>query len=190
MGSSSKRKTKRSKCLLDIPDDSSETTALPLFAPKKDTKPACHEDKSRSTNTTTRKTFRIEPPSDLLSRLHSFLPQIAIANKQLQADIAEDPRKLDIENVGEDEEQYIEMDLGLGVFDMKPRKDGRPMEDVHISTRAMKSEDCSASDAEDSSSRILIDPSSISARHRPKPQIQVLSNGTEDDGDALMDHLI
>ncbi|KAJ2029687.1 hypothetical protein IWW57_001552 [Coemansia sp. S610] len=190
MGNSSKRKTKRSKCLLDIPDDSSETTALPLFASKKDTKPGHYEDKSRSTDTTARRTFRIEPPSDLLSRLHSFLPQIAIANKQLQADIAEDPHKLDIENVGEDEEQYIEMDLGLGVFDMKPKNDGGPMEDVQISTRAEESEDCSASDEEDSGSRILIDPSSISVRHRPKPQIQILDNCTEDDGDALMDHLV
>ncbi|KAJ2829158.1 hypothetical protein FBU31_002757, partial [Coemansia sp. 'formosensis'] len=99
MGNSGKRKTGKSKCLLDIPEDSSATTAVPLIVPKGDSKPGFTEDKSRSTDTATnRKTFRIEPPSDLLSRLHSFLPQIAIANKQLEADIAEDPHKLDIEN--------------------------------------------------------------------------------------------
>ncbi|KAJ2813990.1 hypothetical protein H4S07_000233 [Coemansia furcata] len=80
------------------------------------------------------------------------------------------------------------MDLGLGVFDMKPKKDDGAAEDMHISTRAEESEDYSTSDGEDGA-RIVIDPSSISARHRPKPQIQVLDNRIcdEGDGDALMD---
>ncbi|KAJ2879715.1 hypothetical protein H4R27_005145 [Coemansia aciculifera] len=190
MGNSSKRKTGKSKCLLDIPEDSTENTPVPLIVPKKGSKPRFVEDKSGSTDAmAARKTFLIEPPSDLLSRLHSFLPQIAIANKQLEADIAEDPHKLDIENVDENEEQYIEMDLGLGVFDMKPKKDDGA-EDMHISTRAEESEDGSASDEEDSGARIVIDPSSISARRRPKPQIQVLDNRDEEDGDALMDELV
>ncbi|KAI8323056.1 hypothetical protein GQ54DRAFT_245093, partial [Martensiomyces pterosporus] len=72
-----------------------------------------------------RKTFRMEAPSDLLSRLQAFLPQIAEANNKLEADSAADPDKLNIENVGEDEAQYIEMDLGLGVFDMKPKSESK-----------------------------------------------------------------
>ncbi|KAJ2424507.1 hypothetical protein GGF41_002759 [Coemansia sp. RSA 2531] len=189
MGSSSKRKTGKSKCLLDIPEDSSENTAVPLIVSKKGSKPSFAEDKSGSTDAkAARKTFRIEPPSDLLSRLHSFLPQIAIANKQLEVDIAEDPHKLDIENVDENEEQYIEMDLGLGVFDMKPKKDDGA-EDIHINTKAEESDDMT-SDGEDDGARIVIDPSSMSARSRPKPQIQVLANRDEEDGDALMDELV
>ncbi|KAJ2892931.1 hypothetical protein GGI21_005505 [Coemansia aciculifera] len=166
-GSVSKsRKTGKSKCLLDIPEPSSTMTA-----------PIIEEDKSR---TTTPKTFRIEPPSELLSRLHSFLPQIAEANKRLEVDIADDPHKLDIENVGEDDEQYIEMDLGLGVFDMIPKKDSGDAE--HINTRAEEEED------DDGASRIVIDPSSIAARSRPKPQIEIIGSRMSDvDSDAAMD---
>ncbi|ORZ19504.1 hypothetical protein BCR42DRAFT_409901 [Absidia repens] len=64
-----------------------------------------------------RKTFKINPNNDILSRVQSFLPQLQAANQQLDA---VDPAKLDIENVDEDSEQYIEMNLGLGVYDTKP----------------------------------------------------------------------
>ncbi|KAJ2630355.1 hypothetical protein GGF44_004102, partial [Coemansia sp. RSA 1694] len=181
------RRAGKSKCLLDIPEDSSKSTALPLVTPKAAPGISFCEDKSRSTDAATaRKTFRIEPPSDLLSRLHSFLPQIAEANKRLEVDIAEDPRKLDIENVDENEEQYIEMDLGLGVFDMKPKKDGEAVENMHISTRAEDSEDDGSTS--DDGARIVLDPSSIPARRRPKPQIEVLGSHASDmDSDAEMD---
>ncbi|KAJ3183181.1 hypothetical protein HDU85_002207 [Gaertneriomyces sp. JEL0708] len=62
------------------------------------------------------KTFRPEPPSELFSRLQAFLPQIASANSQLQSQSVDER---DIENVDE-EEQYIEMNLGVGVFDTQP----------------------------------------------------------------------
>ncbi|KAG0030033.1 hypothetical protein BGZ81_003135 [Podila clonocystis] len=65
-----------------------------------------------------RKTFKIK--SDLLSRLEDFLPKIRDANAELDQKLKEDPKSLDIENVDEASgEQYIEMDLGLGVFDLK-----------------------------------------------------------------------
>ncbi|KAF9406924.1 hypothetical protein BGZ94_002897 [Podila epigama] len=65
-----------------------------------------------------RKTFRIK--SDLLARLEDFLPKIRDANAELDQKLKEDPKSLDIENVDEESgEQYIEMDLGLGVFDLK-----------------------------------------------------------------------
>jgi hypothetical protein len=44
----------------------------------------------------------------VLSRLHSFLPEIESANKQLNELVSQDPTKVDIENV-EDDDQYIEM---------------------------------------------------------------------------------
>ncbi|KAG0318965.1 hypothetical protein BGZ99_005356 [Dissophora globulifera] len=63
-----------------------------------------------------RKTFRVQ--SD--SRLEDFLPKIKQANAQLDQQLKDDPKALDIENVDEASgEQYIEMDLGLGVFDLK-----------------------------------------------------------------------
>ncbi|KAI8076455.1 uncharacterized protein B0P05DRAFT_545925 [Gilbertella persicaria] len=58
-------------------------------------------------------------PSDILSRVQAFLPQLKQANEQLKA---ADPSKLDIENVNE-EGQYIEMNLGLGVFEEKHDSD-------------------------------------------------------------------
>ncbi|CED84304.1 Protein of unknown function DUF4598 [Phaffia rhodozyma] len=58
-------------------------------------------------------TFSVGPPTELLSRLQAFLPQIASANEALASRAPED---VDIENVGEGESQYVEMDLGLGVF--------------------------------------------------------------------------
>ncbi|KAF9314312.1 hypothetical protein BG003_004318 [Podila horticola] len=65
-----------------------------------------------------RKTFKIK--SDLLARLEDFLPKIRDANAELDQKLKEDPKSLDIENVDETSgEQYIEMDLGLGVFDLK-----------------------------------------------------------------------
>ncbi len=42
----------------------------------------------------------------VLSRVQAFLPQIQQANEQLQS---KDVSKLNIENVNENEEQYIEM---------------------------------------------------------------------------------
>ncbi|KAF9390317.1 hypothetical protein CPB97_009535 [Podila verticillata] len=65
-----------------------------------------------------RKTFKVQ--SDLLARLEDFLPKIRDANAELDQKLKEDPKSLDIENVDETSgEQYIEMDLGLGVFDLK-----------------------------------------------------------------------
>ncbi|KAI6024453.1 hypothetical protein EDC04DRAFT_3066703, partial [Pisolithus marmoratus] len=66
-----------------------------------------------------RKTYKIEPPSELLSRVQAFLPAIHASNEALAQ---QNPENLDIENIGEGEEQYIEMNLGLGVFEAKRRR--------------------------------------------------------------------
>ncbi|KAJ3076461.1 hypothetical protein HDU98_002905 [Podochytrium sp. JEL0797] len=71
-------------------------------------------------------TFRVQPQSDLLAKVASFLPQLKQANQQLSVDLesgTSTKEDFDIEHVDEDE-QHIEMDLGLGVFDYSP-------EDLH-----------------------------------------------------------
>ncbi|KAG2185644.1 hypothetical protein INT44_002437 [Umbelopsis vinacea] len=65
-----------------------------------------------------RKTFKMPVKSDLMTRLQTFLPELESANRQLDQQVSLDPKKVDIENV-DDSEQYIEMNLGLGVFEEK-----------------------------------------------------------------------
>ncbi|KAI9105677.1 hypothetical protein DFS34DRAFT_22174 [Phlyctochytrium arcticum] len=68
------------------------------------------------------KTFKIDEPSSLLNRLSSFLPSIKAANAELNSQIQGDEarrRQVDIENV-EGVNNYVQMDVGLGVFDTNP----------------------------------------------------------------------
>lgn len=68
-----------------------------------------------------RKTWAVEPPSELLSRVQAFLPQMEVSNAILTERAEADPQSVDMEQVEDDAEPYIEMNLGLGVFDMKPK---------------------------------------------------------------------
>ncbi|KAJ1724229.1 hypothetical protein LPJ53_001504 [Coemansia erecta] len=189
MKNRSKGALPNSDCLLSIAEDARNNI--------KASSPLSFIDKAGSaTDPASRKTFRVEAPSDLLSRLQAFLPQIAEANKKLEVEAAEDPSKLDIENVNEDDEQYIEMDLGLGVFDMKPKKDSSDTSDIIIGRSGAldkdSDEDGANSDDENNgvrdtaaSSRIIISPSSIIERQQKErrskpPQIEVLSGDSED----------
>ncbi|KAJ3187246.1 hypothetical protein HK101_009421 [Irineochytrium annulatum] len=78
-----------------------------------------------------RKTEKIDFSSDVLGRLHAFLPQLKEANDDLMWRLnAGELRKedIDIENVDEEAEaEHIEMNLGLGVFDVVEAKDGLPI---------------------------------------------------------------
>ncbi|KAF9999597.1 hypothetical protein BGZ80_003474 [Entomortierella chlamydospora] len=111
---------------------------------------------------TERKTFKVE--SNLLARLEDFLPKIKEANAQLDKKLKEDPESVDIENVDEESgEQYIEMDLGLGVFDLK---------------KDVKEED------------IIINPSEIKANvlaAKPKIVMMDVDKSTEGEGDSVSD---
>ncbi|KAF9909158.1 hypothetical protein EC991_009068 [Linnemannia zychae] len=90
----------------------------------------------KETPVSERKTFKVK--SDLLSRLEDFLPKMKEANDQLDKQLKADPKAVDIENVDEENgEQYIEMDLGLGVFDLK--KDVKE-EDIIINPSELKAE--------------------------------------------------
>jgi hypothetical protein len=68
-----------------------------------------------------RKTWAVEPPSELFSRVQAFLPQLEASNAILAQRAEADPKTIDMEYVEDNAKQYIEMNLGLGVFDMKPK---------------------------------------------------------------------
>ncbi|KAH8099869.1 hypothetical protein BXZ70DRAFT_941598 [Cristinia sonorae] len=95
-----------------------------------------------------RSTFAIEPPSALLSRVQAFLPELAASNAQLELQAQENPKSVDIENVN-DGEAYIQMKLGLGVFESRATKYGRDVDMPH--TQASSSSG-SGSGSNDSSS--------------------------------------
>ncbi|KAG6855739.1 hypothetical protein H0H87_011379 [Tephrocybe sp. NHM501043] len=58
----------------------------------------------------------VEPPKELLSRVHAFLPAIQASNALLSS---QDLEKIDIEHVDDSTDHYIEMNLGLGIFDVR-----------------------------------------------------------------------
>ncbi|KAL0263573.1 hypothetical protein SLS55_002554 [Diplodia seriata] len=87
----------------DTPMDTDEITSLPL-PPDPETRRRIYQ--------------RQAPPSSSLGdRLKAFLPQLAAANEELERDRAAGKlAAMSLENVGEDDDNYIEMNLGLGVL--------------------------------------------------------------------------
>ncbi|KAI1792234.1 hypothetical protein LXA43DRAFT_1007205 [Ganoderma leucocontextum] len=80
-----------------------------------------------------RSTFPVAPPLGLLSRVQAFLPELAASNADLLRRAKEDPNGVDIENVGDDQAQYIEMNLGLGVFESRGQVPSNiPVADVDL----------------------------------------------------------
>ncbi|KAK0501715.1 hypothetical protein EDD18DRAFT_1034473, partial [Armillaria luteobubalina] len=94
-----------------------------------------------------RRTFAVDPPSELLSRVQAFLPQIEASNAILTQRVELDPKSVDIEHITEEMDQYIEMNLGLGVFEH--RKDVQSQQQNLDFQMAVSSS--SESDEEDSS---------------------------------------
>ena len=84
--------------------------------------------------------------SDLRSRIASFLPQLRKANEELVT--AGDDQRIDA--VAEDQDQYIEMDLGLGV--LKEKKRPRPL-NGEIQTHEISSSSSSSSSSDDGESK-------------------------------------
>ncbi|KIP04324.1 hypothetical protein PHLGIDRAFT_31403 [Phlebiopsis gigantea 11061_1 CR5-6] len=156
-----------------------------------------------------RKTFMAEPPSALLSRVEAFLPQFAASTADITRRAQEDPDSVDIEKLG-DEGRYIQMNLGLGVFEERKRgasssPAGDSDTEMHGSESSATSSDSSShsqndesdssSDGYDSDSSVDIISSAVSmASYRPirplprrkstRPQIVVLGDtaGKEDGG--------
>ncbi|KAI9202973.1 uncharacterized protein BJ171DRAFT_157461 [Polychytrium aggregatum] len=77
------------------------------------------------------KTFRSTGPSDLLSRVGQFLPQIQAANVELSARIQQG-ESVDIEQIAAKGARYIQMDLGLGVFDVEPKARERTGDEITL----------------------------------------------------------
>ncbi|KAI1624799.1 hypothetical protein EDD37DRAFT_649140 [Exophiala viscosa] len=75
--------------------------------------------------------------SDLRSRLQSFLPQLQQANAELEdANVLVEKR---IDHVSDDEQHYIEMNLGLGVLGERKRK--ADDDEIRLDTSDMEDED-------------------------------------------------
>ncbi|THU88753.1 hypothetical protein K435DRAFT_781923 [Dendrothele bispora CBS 962.96] len=99
-----------------------------------------------------RRTFAV-PPSELLSRVQAFLPQMEASNALLTQKAQADPLSVDIEHVEDGVEQYIEMNLGLGVFETKksPSSEDTEMSSSTSSSSSSESDCESDSDSEEDS---------------------------------------
>ncbi|KAI9631802.1 uncharacterized protein MKK02DRAFT_41430 [Dioszegia hungarica] len=60
----------------------------------------------------------LNPGKQLLARVRHFLPLLASSNEDLLQRAKENPSAVDIENTA-GQDKVIEMDLGLGVFDVQ-----------------------------------------------------------------------
>ncbi|PPQ78594.1 hypothetical protein CVT24_002740 [Panaeolus cyanescens] len=106
-----------------------------------------------------RMTYPVEPPTDLLSRVQAFLPQLEASNNDLAQKAKADPSSIDIEHISDDMEQYIEMNLGLGVFEDRSKRSANTGddEDTEMSTSSKSSsEEDDDSDADSDSSAEII----------------------------------
>ena len=96
-------------------------------------------------------------PPDLKSRLAAFLPQLAKANETLEGTER-------IDDVDDDEERYIEMNLGLGVLSENKQQDGE------IQTKESESESDSVTSSDESGDRhlstLIIPPQQRSQKKR------------------------
>jgi len=110
---------------------------------------AAFSQQHRSFDFGDRSTFVVDSPTDLLSRVQAFLPEIAASNVQLELQARENPQSIDIENV-RDGEAYVQMKLGLGVFETGTAKAGNDA-DMH-DTQTSSSSSGSRSGSNDSSS--------------------------------------
>jgi len=123
-------------------------------------------------------------PSELLSRVQAFLPQLEASNAILaQAD----PKSVDIENIQKDG-PYIEMNLSLGVF--KDRRNVSGEQSSSSSDQDMSSASESSSDDSDASSestdivtgtstsKILRPTKPLPTRKKLPPRIDVLNSST------------
>ncbi|KAI0828534.1 hypothetical protein BC628DRAFT_1487827 [Trametes gibbosa] len=99
-----------------------------------------------------RSTLPSGPPLELLSRVQAFLPELAASNADLIQRARENPESVNIENIGEDQGRYIEMKLGLGVFDHRGElPPGIPVADVDLDVQIDNSDSSSTSGSDDHS---------------------------------------
>eukprot|EP00127_Corallochytrium_limacisporum_P005235 Clim_evm52s201 gene=Clim_evmTU52s201 len=118
---SSTAQTEKKNELLEPTDDANVQGKIERMLNEGDTSSVTEKDKKPKE----RPVMRIDKKESVLSQVRDFLPKMEKANAELEAKINESNEGKDsvnIENVGEDE-QHIEMNLGVGVFDVKPKED-------------------------------------------------------------------
>ncbi|KAG7445168.1 uncharacterized protein BT62DRAFT_898171 [Guyanagaster necrorhizus] len=113
-----------------------------------------------------RRTFAVDAPSELLSRVQAFLPQMEASNAILAQRVELDPKSVNIEHITEGMNQYIEMNLGLGVFEH--HKDAQSQQGLDFQ---MGSSSSSESDEEDSSDTDTDSSSEIITSFLPSPRL-------------------
>ncbi|KAF5352606.1 hypothetical protein D9756_006315 [Leucocoprinus leucothites] len=138
-----------------------------------------------------RSTFPIHPPSDLLARVQAFLPQIQASNETLSQRMQEDPDSVNLEHISESMDQYIQMNLGLGVFEDRSKK-ARDDHDTEMSSTSSSSSseevDQDSDIDSDASSEIItsfvpvrpIKPLPRRSLNRARPQIVVLEEKSQE----------
>jgi len=72
-------------------------------------------------------------PSEILARVQAFLPQLEASNAVLAQQVQVDPSSVDIEHVQQNDTQYIEMNLGLGVFEVREGSDEAKLDEEMLS---------------------------------------------------------
>jgi len=140
-----------------------------------------------------RRTYAVEPPNELLSRLQAFLPALEASNHELFRKAEEDPDSIDIENVGQDEAHYVEMNLGLGVFEdrSKAASGSGPEDDDMVTSSDSSSQPDSESDSDSSDcssddSDLIISSSSPDPRPiKPLPRRGLTHPGITVLGDGI-----
>ncbi|OAX43228.1 hypothetical protein K503DRAFT_731939 [Rhizopogon vinicolor AM-OR11-026] len=113
-----------------------------------------------------RKTYPVDPPSELLARIQDFLPRLKAENDTLTRRIRDNPSSVDIENVEEDAEQYIEMNLGLGVLETRPKHSHSDDDDPESESASEDSSSLSTSSAESDSEDVSNSDSSSGSSMR------------------------
>ncbi|KII92996.1 hypothetical protein PLICRDRAFT_35161 [Plicaturopsis crispa FD-325 SS-3] len=140
-----------------------------------------------------RKTHAVDPPSELLSRVQAFLPQLEASNAALAEKLKNDPQSIDIENIADDAEQVIEMNLGLGVFEERSKsQDSISSSDESSSSDtsesdSSESEDDDSDDSADIISSVFPDRPIRPLPKRTRPNIQVLHESpAQEPADSIM----
>jgi len=102
--------------------------------------------------------YDMKTSSELLSRVQAFLPEIEESNSLLAQRLKNDPKSVDIEHMEEGTDQYIEMNLGLGVFEDRTNIKGQEIQDADMSSSSTSESSESEEDSDvdtDSSSEII-----------------------------------
>jgi len=168
--------------LLDVEDETDRQKRLArLFAAQSSATPGL----LRTSSGVERKTHAILPTTDLLSRVKAFLPVMKQANEALDGTTSggiEEVRDVDSDSYtsedsdgmhgdGEDlpeQEPYIKMNLGLGVFESRPAKEE-------------SSQACGANGHQEG------DPSTFSSSSHPGPQKKIRPNQQGPSGRCISD---